>query len=362
MLPIFFFLTVMGLTGTTDFDTICEYKFLQPLIKIFLYGCITLGILFFIYWIYRKLTSTLPAAVVETETQWLNLKNEIDKDLLHGKMARSIGNLPFNECLKLTLNRMTFEFEIPADLDGLKICHISDLHYTGQIGIEYFKRIVEEANRFEPDLIFITGDLVDERCCLSWLEPTLGKLIAKHGTYYVLGNHDKRIRDEPSYRQQLEEIGLIKAAGHWRKITINESKILLTGNELPWYKDANDVGEAPNEDFDLRILLSHSPDQLGWARPRKFDLMFAGHTHGGQIAFPFIGPIVAPSKYGVRYASGTFQIDDMVMHVSRGISGDEPIRLCSPPELGLFTIQSTRKSDHAEQSTADQTGEPIVQT
>jgi len=70
----------------------------------------------------------------------------------------------------------------------------------------------------------------------------------------------------------------------------------------------------------------------------KFDLMFAGHTHGGQIAFPVIGPIVAPSKFGVNYASGTFQIGSMLMHVSRGISGDEAIRVNSPPELGLFTL------------------------
>ena len=87
-------------------------------------------------------------------------------------------------------------------------------------------------------------------------------------------------------------------------------------------------------------MLSHSPDQIDWAQPYGFDLIFAGHTHGGQIAIPYIGPIVAPSKYGVYYASGTFQVGKSLMHVSRGISGDEPIRLFSPPELGCFTIRS----------------------
>jgi predicted MPP superfamily phosphohydrolase len=114
----------------------------------------------------------------------------------------------------------------------------------------------------------------------------------------------------------------------------------LTGNELPWFDAVNQL-PMPSEQpaSDLAILLSHSPDQIDWATSYKFDLMFAGHTHGGQIAFPVIGPIVAPSKYGVKYASGTFQVGDTLMHVSRGISGDEPIRVNSPPELGQFVIE-----------------------
>ena len=72
--------------------------------------------------------------------------------------------------------------------------------------------------------------------------------------------------------------------------------------------------------------------------------MFAGHTHGGQIALPIIGPVISPSWHGVKYASGTFQFGEMIMHVIRGLSGDEAIRIGSPPELGLFTIRSSRKN------------------
>ncbi|MEM9413827.1 MAG: hypothetical protein AAGA30_22150, partial [Planctomycetota bacterium] len=87
-------------------------------------------------------------------------------------------------------------------------------------------------------------------------------------------------------------------------------------------------------------------DQIEWARDNNFDLVFAGHTHGGQIAFPVVGPIVAPSKFGVLYASGTFQVGTTIMHVSRGISGDEAIRICSPPELGLFTVEPHENTRH----------------
>jgi predicted MPP superfamily phosphohydrolase len=93
-------------------------------------------------------------------------------------------------------------------------------------------------------------------------------------------------------------------------------------------------------DGPFRILLSHSPDQIDWAIRQRFPLMLAGHTHGGQIVFPVIGPVVSPSKYGTKYAGGLFQVSGVVMHVSRGLSGEEPVRWNCPPELAILTLVS----------------------
>lgn len=301
--------------------------------------CLALGVFFVLRWLYRKLTFKLPDAVIANQRNINYPQREIDGPLLHGWFAKLIGSLPLNEVVQLTTQEISFRLGVPPALDGLKICQLSDLHFTGQIGIEYFQQVVRTANAFDPDLIFITGDLVDEIECLPWLDQTIGQLRARHGVFYVLGNHDLRIKDELSYRKRLAELNLICAAGKWQALTINGVSVAITGNELPWYAGAE---RLPPLDVSagLKILLSHSPDQIDWARPHKFDLIFAGHTHGGQIALPIIGPLVAPSKYGIKYAAGTFQIDSTVMHVSRGLSGDEPIRFCSPPELGLFTIRS----------------------
>ena len=313
----------------------------HPTTFFYFYICVLAGIFFTCRWIYRKSTMRLPKAVVSTKRIWLDLKSELDVPLTHGRVPNILARIPFNEATKLTLQEMTLELDVLETLHGLKICQISDLHFTGHIGIEYFQRIVEEANRFGPDLVVITGDIIDESHCLDWFEETLGRLNSKLGVYYVLGNHDRRMKDEIGLRDRLSRCGLIQASGQWSEVVFNGATIQLTGNELPWYRDVDSLNESPAE-ADLRILLSHSPDQIDWARGRGFELMFAGHTHGGQIAIPFIGPLVAPSKYGVLYASGTFQVDDILMHVSRGISGDESIRICSPPELGLFTIHSNR--------------------
>ena len=221
----------------------------------------------------------------------------------------------------------------------MRVCHLSDLHFTGAIDEKYFQHVFELANQGEPDLIFITGDILDEKKCQDWIPRTLSKLHAKHGVYFVRGNHDLKIADQETYRQSLLDTGFTAAALHgWIEIAIGDAKLLVSGNEFPWYQRPEDLPAKPSDPNCFAMLLSHSPDQVGWAVRRKIDLMFAGHTHGGQIRLPIAGPVVAPSCYGIKYASGTFKIRETLMHVSRGVSGDEPIRINCPPELSFFNI------------------------
>lgn len=336
LLPLVWIVSLLVTQGKFSTQAIATFS----LTNLYFWCCVLLGLFFTGNWCWRRFFFNLPLEVVETKTEWIDVAADCDQPILIGSRAKALGLFPFNEVTKLTLQRMTFAMDVPNEFDGLKICQLSDLHYTGRIAIDYFHRVVEEANRFEPDLVFVTGDLVDNACCLPWLNSTLGKLESKMGVFYVFGNHDRRIKSEADFRDQLDRLGLIQSAGQWHDVSFQGGTIQITGNELPWYLDAENLPPKESESPRLRILLSHSPDQLSWGCEREFDLMFAGHTHGGQVAFPWIGPIVSPSKYGVRYASGTFRIGKMLMHVSRGTSGDEPIRWNSPPELGLFTIRS----------------------
>jgi predicted MPP superfamily phosphohydrolase len=122
------------------------------------------------------------------------------------------------------------------------------------------------------------------------------------------------------------------------------SEILIAGNESPWFPPLPDLSQAPpprSAGGPFRLLLSHSPDQIRWAQHNQFDLMLAGHTHGGQFRLPWLGPFVAPSKYGVRYASGEFYEPPTLMQVSRGLSGLQPLRLNCPPELTKVVLRAT---------------------
>lgn len=304
-----------------------------------------------VFWCLRKFSNAHPEAVIDFVQLRETLKSDSDQPLLHGRAASLLGLLPMNESLTLSTDRLTIKLDVPQSLDGLKITHLSDFHLTGQVDQRFFERVVEQSNAFDPDLIIISGDLVDNRECLSWIEPIFGALKSKHGCYFVLGNHDARVGDVEELCQRLKDAGLAHVGGRWQQLEINGASIEIAGNELPWFSGAEylplSADAAPGESGtqpDLKILISHSPDQLEWAKPFDFDLMFAGHNHGGQISFPLIGPIITPSRYGVRYAAGTFQIGPMLMHVSRGISAEKPIRWNSVPEVGLFTIRAAGKT------------------
>lgn len=252
-------------------------------------------------------------------------------------------HLPGNEILQLDLTERAFEVpRLPRVLDGLAIVHMSDLHFTGLVGKAYFREVVRISNELKPDLVAISGDLVDNAECISWIPDTLGQLTSRYGVYVILGNHDLSV-DEIQLRQTLADSGLIDLGRRWIRIDVRGESIIIAGNELPWYVPAADLENCPphtRDYYQLRILLSHSPDQLNWARAHDIDLMLSGHTHGGQIRIPLIGPIFSPSASGVKYDYGLFNAPPTILHVTRGISGRQPLRWNCPPEIALLTLHA----------------------
>jgi len=256
--------------------------------------------------------------------------------------------LPRNEILDMELTERHLEVpHLDPALDGLTIIHLSDLHLTGRVGKAFFRQVVHWTNELGQDLVAITGDVVDNSQCIDWIPDTLGRLRAPCGVYFVLGNHDVRA-DFRRIHRALVDCGLIALGGRWIEVPVGETSVVLAGNELPWIPPAADMRGAPGaaiEEGPLRILLSHSPDQLPWARHHRFDLMLAGHTHGGQICFPLIGPILTPSRVGVRYASGVFHDPPTIMHVSRGVSGEFPVRWLCRPEINKLVLCAGGEAD-----------------
>ncbi len=254
-------------------------------------------------------------------------------------------DLPGNEILKTVVaERHLVLPHLPVELDGVKLIHLSDPHFTGRIHKTYFCRVVEWCNRLEPDLVALTGDLIDNVDCVEWFEETWGRLFAAWGRYFVLGNHDWR-RDWRRIDRAMCDAGLASVRGRWLEVPLRDATVVLAGNELPWLGPAADLADAPPpsaEGGPVRILLSHSPDQLRWAQHAHCDLMLAGHTHGGQICLPLVGPILTPSRVGVRYASGIFHEPPTVMHVTRGVSGQFPIRWNCPPEIALLVLHAPK--------------------
>jgi predicted MPP superfamily phosphohydrolase len=311
---------------------------------IYVFGCAVVCVAASIQrWQWRR-DPERQGTLAANHTTRINVQDRVREPLMAPGIASWLGRLPGNESLsfciqdkELTLPRLSPQHA------GLRIVHLTDLHMSGRITRPYFQTIVDEVNLCAADIIAITGDLIERNECLDWIPETLGRLRATGGVYYVLGNHDRRV-DQYRLKVELADAGLIYLGGTSRNLTIRDTKLILAGNEIPWYPPAADLSGCPPHDaagLPLRIVLAHSPDQFDWACANDVDLMLAGHLHGGQVCFPWLGPITAPSLQGVRYASGTFRSGNTVMHVSRGASSFTPLRWNCPPEVAVLTLRST---------------------
>ena len=263
-----------------------------------------------------------------------------------GPLTRLLIQLPSNQSFEIEVNQKELTIpRLPAALDGLRVAHISDLHYTGKVDRSFFHDAVDIVNESCPDLIAITGDLVDDIRYLPWIAPTMGRLRAKLGTFAILGNHDCKL-SLPTIRRTLSESGISPLSGRIEKHEVAGTEIVLASNELPWIAPASDPEELVrySDETSLRILLAHSPDVFPWAKRYDFDLMLAGHTHGGQFCIPGFGPFVCPSRLPLDYTSGTIFEAPTMLHVSRGLSAEVPLRLNCRPELTCLELRSESKN------------------
>ena len=305
-----------------------------------LWGVFKLGI----NWINHS-RANHPRTLLSSRQEWSKLVRHLDPLPVNGLYPRLLARIPGNQCLKLSItNKQLAIPKLHPRLVGLKIAHISDLHMTGRIDRSWFNVVVDETNRLEPDVIAVTGDILEEEACWTWLPETLGRLRAKYGVYFILGNHDFFI-DTDRTRQILVDAGLNCVHGRWIEAKWNDADVSIAGNERPWAEDDLDRQQLPAKEVDklpLKLILVHSPDQFPWSCRQEADLVLAGHTHGGQICFPILGAVACPSMYGTRYACGVFRSGDTVMHVSRGISGETPFRWACPPEITLLELTSRK--------------------
>lgn len=309
---------------------------------LYLCGGWTTTVVAVIVWVRRRLCRRVPDVIVFDRRRLVDpFSHDIDPVAEQGK-NHLMTRLPGNEILQLEIVDLGLRIpRLETALDRLSIVHLSDFHFTGRVSKEYFQHVVRIANSLNPDLVAVTGDLVDHLDCVDWIPDTLGKLTARYGVYFVIGNHDQQT-GASEIRRRLIDSGLIDLGSRWIEIDVNGRPLILAGNEMPWYPQADLANAPPRADGagPLRIVLSHSPDQFRWAQAADVDLVLAGHTHGGQIRLPLIGPVLTPSRAGVKYSAGVFHTPPTVMHVTRGVSGEHPIRLNCPPELVKLVLRT----------------------
>ena len=256
----------------------------------------------------------------------------------------------------LTVTRLTVESQqLPAPFSGFRIAQVSDLH-NAQFGPDN-QDLLALLEAEHPDLILLTGDLVDSRRTDLEIAIAFGTRAAQIApTYYVPGNHEARLshQDLETLRQGLESGGGIVLENRSEPLERDGAYITLAGVYDPnFYTDylMNDSALVMDsllsgqdlEQQDYTVLLSHRPELLDTYAAHPVDLVFAGHAHGGQIRLPGIGGLAAPDQ-GLfpKYDAGLYTQEGTQMVVSRGLGNSIfPLRVNNRPELVLVELKAS---------------------
>ena len=224
-------------------------------------------------------------------------------------------------------------------LDGLEVALLADIHAGSPYrGLATLREIVRETNAAEPDLVLLAGDYVigsvlgGTFVAPEELAPVLGELDAPLGVYTVLGNHDWWF-DGARIEEAFEAAGIRVL----RDEAIELSGLWLVGLE-DWDTAAPDVMKALStvDDTSPVVVFTHNPDVFPTI-PARVSLTLAGHTHGGQVRFPWLGTPIVPSRYGQRFAHGHIVEDDRHLFVTSGLGTSIiPARFRVPPEIALL--------------------------
>lgn len=229
--------------------------------------------------------------------------------------------------------------KLPSNFNGLKIVQISDIHY-GSLNKGKLDSVVAEINKIKPDIVVFTGDLYDEFSTLTddaknEMINSLSKIDTKLGKYSVKGNHDY---SQDGYEEIMEKSGFINL--------YNSSKIIYYNGtdpiEIVGYPSY--IMENPNYDYQVsdyyKIGLIHEPDAIDNIIDKDFNLVLAGHSHGGQVRLPIIGDVYEPPG-SKKYHDEYYKVNNTDLYVSYGL-GEVMwnVRFFDRPSINLYRLYS----------------------
>ena len=239
---------------------------------------------------------------------------------------------------------------ITENFDGFKILHITDIHYGRMFDKGKLDRLVKSINEQEPDIVVLTGDLIDKDTRLTTsmadeLGNGLKKIKATVAKYAITGNHDYKF-DE--WQNIIENGGFENLNNTYDTIYKNGySSILIAG--VSTAEDKQNINDKLTSTIDYinsfenggpiyKILLIHEPDLIDNLNNNKFDLILAGHTHNGQVRLPFLPPIILPEN-GQKYPGPYYKIDNSDMYISNGLGVSTiDFRLFNTPSYNIYRL------------------------
>lgn len=254
-----------------------------------------------------------------------------------------------NTAVKLTEYTVT-DSELPESFEGFRIAQISDLHNTS-FG-ENNEVVLELLRQAQPDIIAVTGDLIDSRntdipVALAFIR----EAVKIAPCYYVTGNHEQRIGQYEALEQGMLEAGVTVLRNDSRFLERGGERILIMGvDDCTFYEGADGNAQVRAMEKEIvrmqsetyTLLLAHRPELAVVYDRYDVELVLCGHAHGGQIRLPLIGGLFAPDQgFFPKYTKGVYELQDLTMTVSAGLGNSIfPLRFCNRPEVVVVTLDA----------------------
>ncbi len=239
-------------------------------------------------------------------------------------------------------------------LSPIRIAVLTDFHDSAYGKSE--KTLIEAIQKQDPDLILLVGDIADDERSHNATEQLLAAIGSKYPCYYVTGNHEYWSNEINAIKDMIRSYGVTVLEGNSKIVQAGEQKVRLCGVDDPdGFRSAHhtdhDAAESWQDQFDAckaqtgddiySILMSHRPELVEKYQSSGFDLVVAGHAHGGQFRIPgLLNGFYAPNQgYFPKYAGGRYELGNTTMIVSRGLSKSRLPRIFNPPELVIVDIE-----------------------
>lgn len=245
----------------------------------------------------------------------------------------------------LRINHLCLRFDnLPYEFDGYRIAHLSDIHMDSWMTPARFEKIVNLTIGIQPDLVVISGDFLTHHP--EMYTPHLSRLLKRISNsspvLAVLGNHD-HWTDANQVRLMLASANVHELNNTWTTISKGSDRIIIAGVDDVWEeKDRLDIVLDDLPDRVFTILLAHEPDFADIsASTGRFSLQLSGHSHGGQVVIPLLGPPLTP-PFAKKYPLGLYRIQKMQLYTTSGLGMVRPyVRFNCPPEISLLTLTRT---------------------
>ncbi|MFJ8526467.1 metallophosphoesterase [Bacillus sp. NPDC094106] len=282
------------------------------------------------------------------------MKKRYKKLLIIGALAIGVSAFSYVQNNLISVSKISItSSKIPSNFKGFKIVQLSDLH-SKKFG-ENQEVLIEKVKSLNPEIIVITGDLIDSKRYDAAASLKVMKELVKHyPVYFVTGNHESWSGRYDSFEKELKRHNVIVLRNEHVRIQKDGQEIYLLGIDDPAFTVKNndkneEITTVKNEivkakstiDSDgYKLLLSHRPELLQVYAEQQIDLVLSGHAHGGQVRLPLIGGLVAPNQ-GVlpKYTAGLYEEQNTSMIVSRGLGNSViPQRVFNRPEIVVVQL------------------------